>query len=330
MLPSRGSFLGSGSFGSVYRGTDAVHGEVALKVLTQWAGESDPDWRARKDALIVEGQRLSDATHPNVVRVFSVHESPSGDEMTLVLEFCAGGALEGDYQTGPLAPNKVRNYATEISLGLNALHARGMLHRDIKPANVLLDSSGRARVSDFGLVTNNVVLGYASEAGYLDHLAYEVHHGKGTSVKTDIWALGMTLYRLLHGHPWYTASAMPRRSVPAGGFASKLEWLPHISDAWRRLIRKAMHDDPAHRFQTMQNVLDALARIPIAPAWETTIGPATIEWRLARNDRHYSCILDRQTKQWEANSLPLGPGRKRRLGRSSGLKSLEEFFAAFK
>ena len=248
MLPVRGSFLGSGGFGKVYKAVDPVHGDVAIKVLKQALGESDPDWQMRKAGLIHEGQRLSEAHHQNVVNVFSIHES--GDEIMLVLEYCAGGSLDRGYKVGPLTPNTVKVYATQVALGLSALHARGMIHRDIKPANILLDGAGKARVGDFGLVTNNILLGYASAQGYGDHLAIEIHQGNGTSVKTDIWALGMTLYRLLHGDVWYRENDSPRRTVPMGGFAGKLRWLPHVPNGWRRLIRKAMHDDTTKRFQT--------------------------------------------------------------------------------
>jgi serine/threonine-protein kinase len=327
MLPIRGPHLGSGHFGTVYQAVDPVHGDVAVKVLKQRAGELDADWRIRKAGLIQEGQRLSDASHPNVVNVFSIHEA--GDEIMLVLEYCAGGSLDRAYKIGPLSPNAVKSYATDVALGLSALHARGMIHRDIKPANILLDTTGKARVGDFGLVTNNILLGYASDQGYLDHLALEVHQGKGTSIKTDIWALGMTLYRLLHGHVWYQESDAPRRNVPMGGFAGKLTWLPHVSKGWRRLIRKAMHDDPTKRFQTAQNLLDALAMLPLMPDWAIALDPATIEWTCTRAERRVVVELDRASDRWEATSHPLSAGRQRRLARSDQPRDLEAFFERF-
>lgn len=328
MLPVRGALLGKGSFGVVYHATDPVHGKVAMKVLRQRAHESVADWRVRKAELLREGQRLSEATHQNVVRVFSIHDA--GDEIMLVLEFCSGGALDRAYKTGPLAPNTVKAHMTDVALGLGALHARGMLHRDIKPANILLDGAGRARLGDFGLVTNNIVLGYASANGYHDHLAIEIHEGKGTSTKTDIWALGMTTYRLLHGHHWYQAGPLPRTLVPDGRFATKLPWLPHVPKAWRRLIRKAMHDDSSKRFQTTQNVLDAFAELPVLPDWTIVLDDIKVEWSCSRNDRRVVVYLDRASGRWNATSYPLNKGRTRTLEASDKLSELEAFFERFK
>lgn len=328
MLPVRGALLGKGSFGVVYHATDPVHGKVAMKVLRQRADETAADWQLRKADLLQEGQRLSEATHPNVVKVFSIHDV--GDEIMLVLEFCSGGALENAYKAGPLGPNMVKAHMTDVALGLGALHARGMLHRDIKPANILLDGAGRARLGDFGLVTNNIVLGYASANGYHDHLAIEIHQGKGTSTKTDIWALGMTTYRLLHGHHWYQGGPLPRALVPSGRFASKLPWLPHVPKTWRKLIRKAMHDDASKRFQTTQHVLDAFADLPVLPDWTVVLDDIKVKWTCLRKDRRVEVYLDRASGRWKATSHPLEKGKARTLATGDKLSELEVFFEQFR
>ena len=85
------------------------------------------------------------------------------------------------------------------------------------------------------------MFGYASHAGYSDHLAYELWHGVGTSVRSDIWALGMTLYRLIYGADWYARAVKPRFIIKEGGFADKLTWLPHVPKRWRTVIRKMLH-----------------------------------------------------------------------------------------
>src|SRR5690606_13736635 len=97
--------------------------------------------------------------------------------------------------------------------------------------------NGTVKLGDFGLVTDEMVLGYADLGySYTDHLAPESHETGLSSKKSDFWALGMTLYRLLHGDDWYRRSPLPRFSVTDGGYADRLTWLPHISGRWRRLI----------------------------------------------------------------------------------------------
>src|SRR5208337_2332228 len=180
-----GKALGSGHFGDVFLWTDDVHGEVAVKVFKQRVGESPKEWQARKADLLAEGQRLSHAAHTNVVQVHQLLESPTNDEILLVMEFCSGGSLQKHFEAGPMRLGEVRRYSTEIATGLHILHARGMLHRDIKPGNILITNRGVGKLGDFGLVTDNLILGYGSAAGYLDHLAPEVHGGAPTSPLND-------------------------------------------------------------------------------------------------------------------------------------------------
>lgn len=153
-------------------------------------GKSATQWQARKTDLLREGQRLSQAAHPHVVQVRQLLKSPTEDELLLVMEYCPGGSLQKNFDAGPMRLGEVRRYATEIATGLHILHARGMLHRDIKPGNVLITKSGTAKLGDFGLVTDNLILGYGSAAGYLDHLAPEVHTGSPTSPEPIFGRLG--------------------------------------------------------------------------------------------------------------------------------------------
>lgn len=331
-----GSKLGSGCFGEVFLGRDSVHGEVAVKVISRNLGESDGDWLARRASLLAEAQHLAKARHENVVQVYSIHELSDGSSVRLCMAYCPGGSLQGSYETAPMSLLQVRKVGTEVALGLDALHARDMLHRDIKPGNILLTASGVAQLGDFGLVTDDLILGYGSQAGYFDHIAFEVWGGASTSRKTDIWALGMTLYRLLHGKDWYELSPPPKDLIKHGGFSNTLRWLPHIPKAWRRVIRKMLHDDPAHRYQSASQVLNALSSLP-TPAWSTTVATGRVLWEQRIGDRR-RCVEwtepSAKKHEWKAWSEPVGkPGRNMSLGGSTGsvskaqvIRELEAFF----
>ncbi|WP_244088228.1 serine/threonine-protein kinase [Aeromonas caviae] len=259
-----------------------------------------------------------------------------GNQVRFCMAYCSGGSLQSVYEIRPMRLLEVRKAGTEVSLGLEALHARGMLHRDIKPGNILIDAVGVAQLGDFGLVTDNLILGYGSQAGYLDHIAYEVWLGNGTSVKTDIWALGMTLFRLLHGKAWYEAVVAPRHIVKDGGFADTLQWLPHIPKAWRRVIRKMLNDDPALRYQTADQVLNALSRLP-TPNWATTVTSTVVRWEQILGTRRKVVEWTQhspRSHEWKSWSEPYGvPGRNKLLGGSNGkvakgqlIKQLEDYF----
>lgn len=215
--------LGNGFFGDVYLGKDSVHGTVAVKVLARKPEHSEEEWQEIKTSFLAEAQKLSKARHRNVVQVFHIEELPDGESIRFCMAYCPGGSLQSAFEKGPMTLAAVRKAGTEVLLGLGALHAREMLHRDIKPGNVLLDGASVAQLGDFGLVTDDLLLGYGSQAGYSDHIAHEVWNGKGTSTKSDIWAFGMTLFRLLHGKAWYEEAPDPRDIVLGGGFVETLK-----------------------------------------------------------------------------------------------------------
>jgi serine/threonine-protein kinase len=332
-----GKRLGSGSFGTVYLGEDEAHGTVAVKKLARKSHWPDPVWDAWRARYLAEAKSLSKAADDHVVKVHHVVGSDDGETVYICMAFCPGGSLQSAFENGPLPLPAVRNFGTDVLMGLAALHARGMLHRDIKPANILLDAQNRALIGDFGLVTDDIVFGYASDAGYYDHWAYEVWHGKGTSERTDIWAVGATLYRLLHAQLWYEESPDPKGLVKHGGFADGLKWLPHIPRKWRRVIRQMMEDNSKKRYQTANQALSALSRLPISPAWETTVGSDMVRWTMISGNRLRVVEWKRVPRhhEWMAWSEPLGKGQKKKLGGSGGTVSaskaasqLEKFLGA--
>lgn len=330
--------IGRGHFGEVWLGRDDVHGQVAVKVFTRTADETDAEWERRREGLLAEAQRLSRAQHANVVGVYHLVRAADGRSVQMCMEFCSGGSLQGPFDRGPMPIDAVREIGMQITLGLQSLHARGMLHRDIKPANILIDDHGVAMLGDFGLVTDEIILGYASRVGYVDHLAYEVIKGEGTSVQSDIWALGMTLYRLLHGKAWYEASPPPGERIGAGGFARSLSWLPHIPKKWRRAIRAMLADSRDARPRSAEQVFQLLGDLPVEPAWSCTVNPRLIEWRRRAGTRMQIVewqVHSAKRHEWSAVSEPVGAGRSRRLdgsdgevGRTAAVAGLEAFFAS--
>ena len=341
-----GKKLGDGFFGDVFHGTDPAHGPIAVKVISRERAlppEDRPDdekWATRKIAIHKEAQFLSQATHRNVVPVHSVIETADGNSVQICMAFCPGGSFEVIYKLAPMPLAPARKFATEVLMGLSALHTRGMLHRDIKPANILRDGAGVAQISDFGLVTDDLVLGYASQAGYNDHVAFEIWQGGLTSIKSDIWAFGMTLFRMLHGKTWYDEAPDPQRIVELGNFADTLKWLPHIPAGWRRTIRAMLHDDPGQRCQNCAQALNAISGLPITPAWTVEVKPELIRWELLSKTRKNVVEWARHSQrkhEWSAWSEPLGEGRRKTLGGSNGViggrqavSGLETYFRSFR
>lgn len=310
--------LGSGHFGEVFLGQDGVHGEVAVKVVARMPHDNDEAWLEKRLGFLAEAQKLSTATHRNVVQVYGIQELV--DSIRFTMAYCPGGSLQSHFERGPMTLPAVRRVATDVLIGLHSLHGRSMLHRDIKPGNILLDHTGMAKLGDFGLVTDRLLLGYGSAAGYADHIAWEVWQGRGTSIKSDIWALGMTLFRLLHGQVWYIfQNEYPADVIAKGGFADRLRWLPHVPKSWRKVIRKMMADDTNDRFSTTQDALNAVSALPIEPAWTTSVTSDLVRWELRSLKRlnvvEWNLHAERK-HEWKAWSQPVGEGRNKTLGHS--------------
>lgn len=334
-----GTPIGAGYFGHVFRGEDPVHGVVAVKIPRQRPEETAEDWTVRKAELLGEGQRLKAATHANVVQVFHLLESEEDDSLILVMEHCNGGSLQAPFDAGPMKINELRKIITDATFGIQALHNRGMLHRDVKPSNILLDG-GIAKIADFGLVTDRILLGYGSLAGYSNHIAPEVWETQLTTIRSDIWALGMTIFRLLHGARWYARCAASRAVVADGNYSDSLLWLPHITKKWRRLVRSMLHDDADRRPRNGGAVLGALANLETEPAWRCQVGAEEVCWEIERRSRRTIVLWRKQNSgryTWEARSEPLGAGNRRSLGGSqrelsyaNSERELRLFFSNFR
>lgn len=332
-----GPRIDSGHFGDVHSADDPVHGTVAVKVISQKLGQSDADWNNEKAEFLMEARHLAAAEHPNVVPVYHLGESPDGRSVRYCMKLCPGGSLKSQYLAGPMKLSEVRKAGTEALFGLGSLHARGMIHRDIKPGNILIDERGVARLGDFGLVTDNLIFGYAGAAGYNDHLAFEVWQSGITSAKSDIWAFGMTLYRLLHGHTWYSESELPRTVIVDGNFRERLKWLPHVPQRWRRAIRSMMHDDTNSRCQNVAQAQSAFSGLPTEPDWTCEVDGTQVRWQRQQGGRTIRVEWNRNSLRkhdWRAWSEPINTGRVRTLGGSNGqvglrtaTKALEGFFS---
>jgi serine/threonine-protein kinase len=315
-----GPFVGAGHFGHVHEGDDPVHGKVAVKQIARKDEDDDGRWDARKEGAQQEAQNLKKAQHRNVVTVHHYCEDDAGKLILYVMEFCEGGSLAKTYEAGPIAIDEMRSIATDCLSGLAHLHASGMLHRDIKPGNLLRDARGRTKLGDFGLVTDRIVQGYGSHGDYAysDHMAPELLLGEPTSSKTDIWATGVTFYRILSGKQWYEEHRPADEALFNGKFADKLRWLPHVPPDWRRVVRLMLRPDPADRYQNVHAVERGVAALSVYPAWTCEVSPRNVAWRREKGTRTHHVIWERsdaRSSTWRAWSEPTnGVGNTRALG----------------
>ena len=184
--------LGRGGMGEVFRADDLKLGQpVALKFLPPEV-DRDP---ARLTQLHTEVRMARQVSHPNVCRVYDIDEVEG--HTFLSMEYVDGEDLASLLRRiGRFPEDRGLEIARQICAGLAAAHERGVLHRDFKPANVMLDGTGRVRITDFGLAG---LTGETIRAGTPAYMAPEQLAGQEVTARSDIYALGLVLYELFTG-----------------------------------------------------------------------------------------------------------------------------------
>jgi serine/threonine protein kinase/formylglycine-generating enzyme required for sulfatase activity len=235
--------------GAVYKGLQPdLDRPVAVKLLTTQLS-ADEQFVNR---FIREARTLAKLNHPGIVTVYDFGQTSEG-HLYFVMEYVDGTDLRRVLKSPGLNPGQAYELIGQICEALEAAHQRGVIHRDIKPANILLTSGGVVKLADFGLARpleeqegagitmTNMVMGtpdYMSpeqRAGYSDH-------------RTDIFALGVTLYEMLTGRPPRGAFIPPSRKV-------------RVDSRIDEVVVKALQEEPDSRYQHASEMKSAVDRI---------------------------------------------------------------------
>lgn len=261
--------IGRGGMGAVWLGRDEVLGRlVAIKQVGQQPGGTSPDLvRAEREARLAA--RLN---HPHVVAVFDLVSED--DRQWLVMEYVEGRTLaEIIRERGRLEPDQAAAILAQTAEALSAAHAAGVIHRDVKPSNILVDATGQAKLSDFGIAraeADAVLTRTGLVTGSPAYLAPEVASGKEITAASDVWSLGATLFHALAGRPPYDVGD----NVLGALYRIVHEPPPRPENAgWLTpLVESSMTHDPAARW-SMADVADFLRAGPSAPV-PVASGPA--------------------------------------------------------
>jgi serine/threonine protein kinase/Tol biopolymer transport system component len=283
--------LGGGGMGVIYRAEDLKLGRrVALKFLPEELA-SDPDALMR---LAQEARAASALNHPNVCTIHEIAEHEGYP--FIAMEFLEGETLRefiarSGSPTDVAALEKRIDLAIQISEGLAAAHARGVVHRDIKPANIFLTSGGLAKILDFGVAKHvgpdrvpqsagEVVPARALDlsltrtgvtVGTLGYMSPEQIRGELLDVRTDIFSFGLVLYEMMTGGAAFAAetAAMMRDAILNREPVPAREVNAEVPVQLQSIIDKALQKDREARYQTASDMRTHLisSRLiaPVAP-----------------------------------------------------------------
>jgi eukaryotic-like serine/threonine-protein kinase len=258
--------LGAGGMGEVYKARDTrLERTVAVKVLPSHMSAS-AEVRQRFER---EAKTISQLSHPHICALYDVGRE--GETEYLVMELLEGETLSDRLAKGPLPLEQTLRYGQEIADALDKAHRQGIVHRDLKPANVMLTKSG-VKLLDFGLAkametptskgsltslpTQQGLTQEGTILGTFQYMAPEQLEGKEADARTDIFALGATLYEMATGKKAFAASsqasliaAILERDPP-----SISSVLPTSPPAFDRLVRTCFAKDPEERLQSAHDV----------------------------------------------------------------------------
>jgi eukaryotic-like serine/threonine-protein kinase len=252
--------VGTGGMSSVYRARDSVlERRVALKVLHEHFS-ADPEYveRFRREARAIA--RLN---HPNIVTV--IDRGEFGKRQFIVFEHIPGVNLkEVVEREGQLPVAQALALTHQIARGLAFAHQHGVVHRDVKPQNVLLDESGTAKVTDFGIARSVDPGQELTQTGTLlgtsDYIAPEQASGQPVDARSDQYSLGVLLYELLTGEVPYPADtfmavAMRHLRDPVPSVRERRRDVPDRVD---EIVARAMAKRPEDRFPSTEAMMGAI------------------------------------------------------------------------
>lgn len=238
--------VGRGAFGEVFYALSDSGREVALKSVL---GYEQIELRGVSQCMNLKS--------PYLVSIFDIRQNERGQSF-VVMEYVAGPSLRDLLNESPsgLGPQKTAFFLREIAKGLAYLHDRGIVHRDLKPGNIFYED-GYVKIGDYGLskaMAPSQHSGQTITVGTVHYMAPEIGQGRYDK-SIDIYALGVLVFEMLTGHvPFFGAS---HGEILMKHLMEEPD-LSGIEEPFATVVRKAMAKDPGERYQSVQEMVEAV------------------------------------------------------------------------
>ncbi|HEY3134463.1 MAG TPA: protein kinase [Blastocatellia bacterium] len=256
--------LGAGGMGEVYLAEDTkLNRRVAIKLLQQdLIGDED----ARK-RLVQEAQAAASLDHPNICAIHEVGEAEG--QCFIVMQFVEGEMLAERVNAG-LTLEQTLDVAIQIADALSEAHSRGIVHRDLKPQNIMISTSGRVKVLDFGLAKFSrpdalldsqagtmALTAPGVLIGTIPYMSPEQLEGKPADSRSDVFSVGVILFEMVTGrHPFVgDTAATIAANILMRDPPNVFELAPHTPLELQRIISKALAKSREARYQSAIELL---------------------------------------------------------------------------
>jgi serine/threonine-protein kinase len=256
--------LGYGGMGEVYRVRHTISDRIEAMKLLRAGPASGTQAQEMMDRFVREIRLLATLQHPNIATLHTAfrHEQ----ELVMIMECVEGDDLGRRLPAGLTLEDSLR-YTRQVLEALRYAHARGIVHRDIKPSNIMITPRGEVKLLDFGLALGGA-LGAADQrltttgalVGSMHYIAPEHISGEPHDARSDIYAVGVTLYEMITGrlpfegttHLQVIAAHLQHAPLPP----SQIN--PKIPATLSATVMRALAKSPRERWQTAEAFLAAL------------------------------------------------------------------------
>lgn len=225
--------------------------------------------------------------HNNIVRVN--YAGQNDEEIVIAMPYYKNGSLKSRISEGHyLTIREIVRYAIQFLMGLNHIHAKGLVHFDIKPDNILISDANEAMLSDFGLAKYIEMDGFVyADKCYTPHITPEQLLKKSQTRLNDIYQVGITLYRMVNGNDsFYNQIPLKEhicQKILSGEFPNRKIYLPHVPRKLRLIINKCMEVNPINRYDNVLQIINELSKISQNLDWRYSKGEYDC-WELQREN----------------------------------------------
>lgn len=259
--------IGRGAMGVVYLGQDPkIARKVAIKTFS-YAQFEGAELKELKSRFYREAEAAGRLNHPAIVTVYDVGEE--ADLAYIAMDYAEGKSLSAHGRRDRLLKLPVvLDVLAQVAEALDYAHRQKIVHRDIKPANIIYDArSGDVKITDFGIakIADDSRTRTGSVMGSPLYMSPEQLKGQRIAGTSDVYSLGVTLYKLVSGETPFNADTLANLTYQILNKRprSVREFNPDLPDGVVRLINKAIQRDPSKRFASAGAMAEALRRAAV-------------------------------------------------------------------
>lgn len=286
--------IGEGGMANVYLAYDTIlDRNVAVKVLRgDLANDEKFVRRFQREAL-----SASSLNHPNIVEMYDVGEDDG--QYYIVMEYVEGKTLKQLLKRrGSLTITEVIDIMSQLTDGMSHAHDSYIIHRDIKPQNIMILENGLIKITDFGIAMalNSTQLTQTNSVmGSVHYLPPEQANGKGSTIRSDIYSMGILMYELLSGGVPYKGDnaveiALKHLKEPLPSIRKKL---PELPQSIENIILRATAKNPQNRYKDAREMHQDI----ITAMDETRVNEKRYVYKYSESDMDSTRVLDDSVRQ---------------------------------